>query len=64
MKCPRCEGLMYLERFSDYFLTFDAWKCINCGAVMDRIILLNQQKSVLLSEFAEFEPLPTKGRNN
>jgi len=55
---------MYLERFSDYFLTFDAWKCINCGAVMDRIILLNQQKSVLLSEFAEFEPVPAKGRNN
>lgn len=47
MKCPKCEGLMYLERLSDFFIVFHAWKCINCGALMDRTILNNQKKSAL-----------------
>ena len=45
MRCPKCEGLMYLERLSDFFIVFHAWKCINCGALMDRTILNNQKKS-------------------
>ena len=45
MKCPKCEGLMFLERLSDFFLTFYAWKCVNCGAIMDRTILNNRKKS-------------------
>jgi hypothetical protein len=36
MDCPKCKGLMMLERFSDFFLAFYAWKCVNCGAVIDR----------------------------
>ena len=46
MKCPKCKGLMYLERLSDYFLIFYAWKCVNCGAIMDHMILRNRRKSV------------------
>jgi ribosomal protein L37AE/L43A len=46
MKCPKCEGLMYLERLSDFFIIFHAWKCINCGALMDKTILDNQKKSL------------------
>lgn len=42
MKCPKCAGLMFVERFADYFLTFHAWKCINCGAIMDETILSNK----------------------
>ncbi len=36
---------MYLERLSDFFIVFHAWKCINCGALMDKTILDNQKKS-------------------
>jgi hypothetical protein len=39
---------MDLERFSDFFLVFYAWKCINCGAVIDKTIALNRRKSLAL----------------
>ena len=32
MDCPKCKGMMMLERFSNFFVVFYAWKCINCGA--------------------------------
>ena len=47
MKCLRCKGLMMLERFSDFFLVFHAWKCINCGAILDHTISVNQQRSMM-----------------
>ena len=34
MTCPRCKGLMMLERFSDFFLVFYAWKCTTCHAII------------------------------
>jgi hypothetical protein len=37
---------MDLERFSDFFLVFYAWKCINCGAVIDKTIAMNRRKSL------------------
>jgi hypothetical protein len=37
---------MMLERFSDFFLIFYAWKCINCGAIIDRTISNNRRKSL------------------
>jgi len=45
MKCPKCAGLMYGEKLSDFFVTFHVWKCINCGALMDETILDNHRKS-------------------
>jgi len=36
---------MMLERFSDFFLIFYAWQCINCGAIIDRTISNNRRKS-------------------
>ncbi len=42
MRCPKCTGLMFVERFADYYLTFHAWKCINCCAIMDQTILSNK----------------------
>jgi ribosomal protein L37AE/L43A len=45
MKCPKCTGLMFVERFADYYLTFHAWKCINCGAIMDQTILSNKAET-------------------
>ena len=46
MDCPKCKGLMMLERFSDFFLVFYAWKCLNCGAIIDRTIAENRRKSL------------------
>jgi hypothetical protein len=54
MDCPKCNGLMDLERFSDFFLVFYAWKCINCGAVIDKVIASNRRKSLTpMQEFAK-----------
>ena len=44
MNCPKCHGLMYSVRVSDFSLTFYAWKCVNCGAMVDQTILSNQVK--------------------
>lgn len=44
---------MFLERLSDFFLTFYAWKCVNCGAIVDRTIMNNRKKSnVFVNELA------------
>lgn len=58
MKCARCKGLMTMERFSDFFLVFYAWKCINCGAIIDQTISVNRQKSVAETEVQQ--PVPVR----
>jgi hypothetical protein len=50
MECPKCSGLMDLERFSDFFFAFYAWKCIHCGAVIDKTIASNRRKSLAPKE--------------
>jgi len=44
MQCAKCKGLMVRERFSDYLRIVYAWKCLNCGAIIDPIITQNQRK--------------------
>jgi hypothetical protein len=41
---------MLLERFSDFFLVFYAWKCLNCGAIIDRTISRNCRHSLAENE--------------
>lgn len=53
MECVKCNGLMLLERFSDFFLVFYAWKCMNCGAVIDKTIAVNRRKSLSRSHGPE-----------
>ncbi len=53
MKCPKCSGLMYLERLSDFFVIFNVWKCINCGALMDKTIMDNRRKSLAVPDAIE-----------
>ncbi|VAX29172.1 hypothetical protein MNBD_NITROSPIRAE01-1266 [hydrothermal vent metagenome] len=53
MKCPKCSGLMYLERLSDFFVIFNVWKCINCGALMDKTIMDNRRKSLAVLDAVE-----------
>jgi hypothetical protein len=42
--CEKCKGLMVRELLSDYFFIIYAWKCINCGAIVDSTIVNNQKK--------------------
>jgi DNA-directed RNA polymerase subunit M/transcription elongation factor TFIIS len=56
MDCPKCKGMMTLERFSDFFLVFYAWKCLNCGAVIDKTICNNRRKSLAAKATKEVEP--------
>ena len=58
MECPKCQGLMDLERFSDFFLVFYAWKCINCGAIVDKTIAANRRKSLGVKA-ADSKPVET-----
>jgi ribosomal protein L37AE/L43A len=53
MDCPKCQGLMQLERFSDFFLVFYAWKCLNCGAIIDRTISINRKNSLAAKAMKE-----------
>jgi hypothetical protein len=55
MDCPKCQGLMMLERFSDFFLVFYAWKCLNCGAIIDRTISNNRKISLAANAAKEVE---------
>jgi hypothetical protein len=42
MRCARCNGLMVWDRFLDMgqadILWAFAWRCINCGEVLDAVI--------------------------
>jgi hypothetical protein len=55
MGCPKCKGLMMLDRFSDFFLVFYAWKCLNCGAIIDRTISNNRRNSLAAKATKEVE---------
>lgn len=50
MKCERCGGSMIKENFFDSIGggSFWGWKCINCGEVLDRIIVFNRIKNKVM----------------
>jgi len=43
MKCPKCDGLMFAESILEFYGVSHIWKCINCGALIDPIILENRR---------------------
>lgn len=50
MTCVRCEGLMVPERFQDILddtgqINFMAWHCLNCGEIVDHLILANRRNA-------------------
>jgi RNase P subunit RPR2 len=56
-RCPRCQGFMVLVRYEDWGSTttnqaFLSWDCVQCGAVIDPVILANRAK----------RPKPARGR--
>ncbi|MEW6545096.1 MAG: hypothetical protein AB1411_15990 [Nitrospirota bacterium] len=58
-RCPRCQGFMvdilglrdYISDASAVFDAEDGWgaakKCVNCGEVLDPVIIRNRAKSLL-----------------
>lgn len=49
MYCPRCRGFMVLVRYEDWgsttaYQTCLAWDCVQCGAVIDPVILANRAR--------------------
>ena len=50
MTCHRCHGLMVRERYDDLELgsaehEIPSWRCLNCGAIVDPVILSHHQTS-------------------
>jgi len=49
MHCPRCHGLMVKETYYDLVDCrliggmFEGWRCLNCGNVLDEIILAHHR---------------------
>lgn len=53
MKCPRCMGMMVHQIFEDLGETGDfffyGWRCVNCGDIIDPIIVSNRGIEAKLS---------------
>ena len=51
MPCNRCGGWMTPDQFTDLLnsseLLFDGWRCVNCGEVVDRLVLQNRENPEL-----------------
>lgn len=50
MRCKRCGGLMIPMEFFESIGgdRFWGWKCINCGELVDKVIVFNRIKSNIL----------------
>ena len=45
MKCHRCGGLMFYERFLGQEVEdFSGWRCVTCGEIVDEVILKNRTR--------------------
>jgi late competence protein required for DNA uptake (superfamily II DNA/RNA helicase) len=44
MRCPRCDGAMVFERFQATMEVFYAWRCLNCGEIMDPVVAKNREQ--------------------
>lgn len=43
VECPRCTGQMVKFSLNDFFQIFWACKCIQCGEIIDKVIIANRQ---------------------
>ena len=48
MRCPRCGGLMVIEKFEVFGLgscgdEFSGCRCVNCGGIVDLVIAAHQR---------------------
>ena len=42
-RCPRCNWAMVYERFQDMLDLFFAWRCLNCGEIVDPVVARNRE---------------------
>lgn len=42
-RCPKCQGLAVAVRFYDYTDRATIWKCVNCGLLLDPVILRHRR---------------------
>ncbi len=61
MKCPKCGGRMSFEQFTAGGVdvapwSYEGWRCVYCGEVVDSLILNNRAKSKSLKEENEGTP--------
>ena len=59
MKCPRCVGMMFMDRLEDLQddtgqIFFYAYHCFTCGEILDDMILGNRERRP--------KPSPTRNR--
>ena len=52
MVCARCRGLMISDSYEDlrddtHQFRFSAWRCLNCGEVVDSVIVGHRRKTVI-----------------
>ncbi|MGH7181290.1 MAG: hypothetical protein ACREJN_04850 [Nitrospiraceae bacterium] len=50
MRCQRCQGYMVSDHFMDLLnlkgeLDCNGWRCLNCGAVIDPVIVRHHQSA-------------------
>lgn len=45
MKCPKCKGRMYTEKYFDYVRSYQGWKCSCCGEMLDATIIANRARN-------------------
>ncbi|MGC9519724.1 MAG: hypothetical protein ACP5FP_08710 [Desulfuromonadaceae bacterium] len=45
MKCPKCKGRMYTEKYFDYVRSYQGWKCSCCGEMLDPTIISNRARN-------------------
>ena len=50
MRCQRCRGCLIRDSFEDLqddtgHLYFEGWRCINCGEVVDPVVLTHRTES-------------------
>ena len=43
VRCTRCDGAMGFERFQDMLTLFYAWRCVNCGEIVDPVVSKNRE---------------------
>jgi len=53
MCCQRCHGLMVKDSFVDLrddtgHLKFQGWRCVNCGEVIDHVVLTHRINELVL----------------
>jgi transcription initiation factor TFIIIB Brf1 subunit/transcription initiation factor TFIIB len=52
MECRKCQGLMVAERVTDGLTHLNEWRCLNCGCILDPVILQHKDQSDQRSQVA------------